>query len=182
MIQKSSLCFLFFVFILLLAVPFALASKWTFGPSPRGTYGHWQNKGCLSGSLEYTCVQSPGGGFLVANDSFMNETFPFPDFNLTSMNSTIHNITLFYHGKKSNSTSIAQISPLFVSNGSEFVDSALIGFLNVWDYREATFDRNPFTGSSWTAAEFNDLEAGMQSSGNNTGTNIDEIFIVVDYS
>ena len=185
--QRNFLFFVLLVSMLLLCSTFVFGLKWALGPSPNGTYDDWQSMGCSSGSLEYTCVQTYGGGFLFANISGMNETFPFPDFNLSIMNGTIpnytiHNITVFNYGKKSNSTVVAQISPLFVSNGSEFVDSAFIGFLNIWDYRQATFDINPFTGNAWTAQEFNDLEVGMQSSENNTGTNIGNLFIMVDYN
>ncbi|MDZ4228604.1 MAG: hypothetical protein U1E54_05160, partial [Candidatus Levybacteria bacterium] len=74
-----------------------------------------------------------------------------------------------------------QFQPLVRSNGINYIGS-LKGLTSNYDYYSEVYTTNPSTGSAWTIAQVDALEAGMKSYSSKYGGRIAQVYAVVDYS
>lgn len=167
--------------VALLMIESVSASTLTIWPNAQGYYSAWTNAGCGSGSSEWQCVdENPANTSdnLYTNAKNTYESFAFQDTGLTS--ETINSVTLYFYGQRYSSTRY-QFQPLIRANSTNYLGSLKSLTANYTYYSQA-YSTNPATGSAWTIAQVNALEAGMKSYSANYGGRIAQVYAVVDYS
>ncbi|MFH1133543.1 MAG: hypothetical protein V1735_03570 [Nanoarchaeota archaeon] len=92
----------------------------------------------------------------------------------------INSITLYFYGQSYSSTRY-NFQPLIRSGGTNYLGS-LKSLTSSYAYYSETYTTNPATGSAWTIAQVDALEAGMKSYSSSYGGRIAQVYAVVDYS
>lgn len=164
----------------LLMASFSLAATITIRPNGNGQYSAWINSGCIS-TAEYQCVdETPAitSDYLYTASASVSESFGFQDTNLTNV--TINNIVVYYYGQRY-STSRYKFQPLLRISGADYLGSVK-SLTATYAYYTETYNTNPATGSAWTIAEVDALQAGMKSYSSSYGGKIAQVYIVVNYS
>ena len=168
------------LFVLVLALAsFASASTLTIRPDGQGTYVAWANTGCSS-STEYQCVDetSPDtADYLSTSSKNVKESFTFGSTGLTT--ETINSVTLSYYAKYASSTRY-KFQPLIYSGGTDYLGTVFSTGSSYVTHGQ-TYTTNPATGSAWTVAAVDALEAGMKSYSASYGGIVAQAYAVVDY-
>jgi hypothetical protein len=181
--RKSGLkiCFVAMLAIALMLASFASASTLTLRPNGQGYYSAWTNSGCGSGSSEYQCVNEDPANTssnLQTNSKSVAESFAFDDTGLTT--ETINSVTLYYYGAYY-SSSRYQFQPLIRASSTDYLGTTKSLTSSYATYSQ-TYNTNPATGSAWTIAQVNALEAGMKSYSASYGGIIAQMYAIVDYN
>jgi hypothetical protein len=168
------------LFMTLLA---SMATAWTMTlrPNSQGYYAQWTNTGCSAGTLEWQCVdENPANtsDSLYITTASKYESFAFQDTGLTS--EIINSVTLYFYGIRY-STTRYMFQPLIRSNSTDYLGS-LKNLTASYAYYSQVYTTNPATGTAWTVAQVNALEAGMKSYTATYGGRIAQVYAVVDYS
>lgn len=178
--KKSIVLGILFV-VTLMIIGVAKADTLTIRPNAQGYYSDWTNSGCSSGSSEWDCVnEDPAntGDNLYTSSKNVYESFAFEDTGLSGK--TINSVTLYFYGQRYSSTRY-QFQPLVRSASTNYLGS--VKSLNsTYGYYSQVYTTNPATGSAWTIAQVDALEAGMKSYSANYGGIIAQVYAVVDYS
>lgn len=159
----------------------ASAATLTIRPNTQGYYSGWTNFGCSSGTSEWQCVdENPANttDYLYTSSKNVYESFAFEDTGLTT--ETINSVTLYFYGQKYSDTRY-RFQPLVRASSTNYLGS-LISLTSSYASYSQTYTTNPATGSAWTIAQVNGLEAGMKSYSTNYGGKIAQVYAVVDYS
>lgn len=178
--------FLFVVSFLISAFLFSslvLADAVTIRPNGQGAHTAWTNVNCGSGTNEWQCVdENPAStsDYLRATGS-QKETFAFSNTNLTNVLS-INKVTIFYFAMRHTSSSNSCFAAMTRSGGLDYLSGVQMCVSTSWVYRNHTYTTNPATGSAWTVAEVDALEAGMYGLNPNDGGRVAQVYAVVDYT
>lgn len=157
----------------------ALADTLTIRPNGQGQYSEWNQVNCPAG--HWQCVdeaQANASDYLYQNKGTKREAFTFSDAGLTT--ESINSVTLVYFAKRYSTTKYNML-PLIRANGQDFLGNVMMlgqGFASV----SQTFTTNPATGSPWTVAEVNALEAGMRTHTTNPGGIVAQVHAVVNFN
>jgi hypothetical protein len=165
----------------LMTIGVVSASTSTIRPNAQGYYSGWTNSGCSSGSSEWQCVdENPANTtdnlYTSAKNTY--ESFAFQDTGFTT--ETINSVTLYFYGQRYSSTRY-RFQPLIRASSTNYL-GPLKSLTSSYAYYTETYTTNPATGSPWTIAEVNALEAGMKSYSASYGGRIAQVYAVVDYS
>jgi hypothetical protein len=178
--KKSIILFSGLVLLLFMCSSvFALTT--TIRPDGQGYYSAWSNTGCSSGSSEWQCVdENPANtsDYLYTSSKNVAESFTFGNTGFTTQ--TINSVTLYYYAKYY-SSSRYRIYPLIRTGSTDYLGSAKdLG--SGYAYASQVYSTNPATGSAWTIAEVDGLQAGMKTNSNYYGAYVAQVYAVVDYS
>ena len=180
--MKKEISFLGVLFVLtLMTVGIASADTLTIRPNAQGYYSGWTNFGCSSGSSEWQCVdENPANTSdnLYISSKNKYESFAFQGTGLTY--ETINSVTLYFYGQRYSSNRY-QFQPLIRSVTTNYLGS-LKSLTSIYAYYSEAYTTNPATGSAWTVAQVDALEAGMKSYSSSYGGRIAQVYAVVDYS
>jgi hypothetical protein len=173
--------FLTLVILSVIVPSFALASTMTIRPNGQGNYVGWSNTGCGSGSNEWKCVdENPANtsDYLYTSSKNTKESFAFQDTGLGTV--TINSVTLYYYAKYYSSSKY-RIQPLIRSSSTDYLGN-IYNVSSSYAYISQAYATNPATGSAWTKAQVDALEAGMNSyNSNNGGGYVAQTYAVIDY-
>ncbi len=172
--------FLFVSLVVLATFSVSATSTLTLWPDGQGYYSSWTNSGCDSSS-EWQCVNgNPVNTSVNLYTSSKNiyESFTFQDTGL--VDKTINRVTLYFYGQRYSITRY-QFQPLIRANSINYLGSVKSLTLD-YAYSSQDYPTNPATGTAWTIAQVDALEAGMKSYSANYGGRIAQMYAVVNYS
>jgi hypothetical protein len=158
----------------------ASAATVTIRPDGMGNYNAWANVG-YTAATEYMCVNEATANtsdYLQTSSKSISESFTFGDASLSGY--TINSVTLYYYAKYYSSTR-NKFQPLIRSGSTDYLGTVQTLTSSYATYSQ-TYNTNPATGSAWTAAEVDALQAGMKSYSANYGGIIAQMYAVVDYT
>ena len=170
---------LFFSVILISMV--VVADNLKIRPNGQGVYSEWTNMGCNAGQYEWQCVDEniiDISDNLYANRANRYESFAFEDTGFT--NEIINNVTLYFYGQRYNNNRY-KFQPLIRLSNTNYLGS-MKSLTSSYSYYSESHSTNPATGSVWTVAQVDALEAGMKSYSSNYGGRIAQVYAIVDYS
>jgi len=180
--MKKQISFLgIFVLAALMSASIVVADTITIRPNAQGNYAGWTNSGCSSGSSEWQCVDEDPANTsdnLYTSSKSVYESFAFGNTGFT--NEVINSVTLYFYGQQYSSTRY-NFQPLIRSSSTNYLGS-LKSLTSSYDYYSEAYTTNPATGSAWTIAQVDALEAGMKSYSSSYGGRIAQLYAVVDYS
>jgi hypothetical protein len=153
----------------------------TIRPDGQGYYAAWTNVNCGSGTSEWQCVDEA-----VANTSdylrsstTAKETFAFGSTGLSGVN--INSVTLNFYALQYKAADKC-FSAMVRSGGSDYVSATQLCSNTTWSTYSQAYSTNPATGSAWTVAAVDALEAGFQGKDPNGGGSVAQVYAVVDYT
>ena len=135
--------------------------------------------GCSSGTNEWQCVDEAlanTGDYLYSTGN-NKETFTFSDLSGVL---TVKSIMLNYYASRY-SSSDACFEAMIRSNGIDYSSGVQKCLGSSWATVYQSYTTNPATGSAWTIAEVNALEAGMKGLDPNGGGKVSQVKAVVSY-
>lgn len=160
--------------------PVVIVKTQTLRPNGQG-YNQWTNVGCLSWK-EWDCVDEAYANAtdrVQADNPGKRESFKFSD--LTESNIVINKVTLNIYGTRF-SSSRYKFTPIIVTNSGIF-DGSSKSFGSTYSYIQQTYTNNPATNKPWTAAEVNNLEAGIRTKiALWQGAKIAQMYATVEYT
>lgn len=178
--KKNILAISVVLFALLFYAGSVIAATVTIRPNAQGVYSAWGNVGCSSSS-EWQCVdENPANTSDYVNTTIAStfESFNFSDTGLAS-NETINNLTLYYYAQRVSSTRY-RTNPLIRIGGTNYIGT-LMSFTASWAYYPRVYTKNPATGTWWTTADVDALEAGMRSYTSTPGGRVAQVYADVKY-
>ncbi|MFH0978681.1 MAG: hypothetical protein V1837_05245 [Candidatus Woesearchaeota archaeon] len=172
--------FLFLLTSLILAST-VLAASVTIGPDGMGAYNSWTNQG-RTAATEWQCVNEATANtsdYVYTNGKNTKESFSYSNSGQSGY--TINSVTLYYYAKYYSSSKY-KIQPMIRSGGTNYLGNTLTLTSGYASYNQQ-YNTNPATGSAWTWAQVDALEAGMNSyNSNNGGGYVAQTYAVVAYT
>jgi hypothetical protein len=159
----------------------ASAATLTIRPDGQGFYSAWTNVGCSSGSSEWQCVDESSANtsdYLKATNT-AKESFSFGSTGLST--ETVNSVTIYYYAKWNLKTADSCFDAMIRASSTDYAGNNFCTN-GTWLYYSQTYSTNPATGSAWTIAEVNALEAGMKGGATNGGGYVAQVYAVVDYN
>ncbi|MFH1211671.1 MAG: hypothetical protein V1659_01960 [Candidatus Woesearchaeota archaeon] len=150
-------------------------------PNSQGYYADWTNSGCSSGTSEWQCVDEDPADTsdnLYTSAKNKYETFAFGNTGFSS--EVINSVTLYFYGQRYTSTRY-RFNPVIRSGSTNYLGS-LKSLTSSYAYYTQNYPTNPATGSAWTIAQVDALEAGMKSYSSNYGGIIAQVYASVNYT
>lgn len=164
---------------LILASSLSFGATLTIRPNGAGYYSVWSSAGCTN---DWECVDeaTPStSDYVYASKNNYKETFAFTDTGLST--GTINSITLYYYAKYYSSTK-KQFEPMIRSGSTDYYAGSAFTATSSYATYSKTYATNPATGSAWTIAEVDALQAGMRTYTSGGGAYVAQVYAVVDYT
>ena len=159
----------------------ATSNTVTIRPDGAGYRKGWANVGCSSGSSEWQCVDEDPADTsdYLKTSGTRKETFTFDDTGLAD--ETINSVTIYYYAKEHNKQANSCFEAMTRSGSTDYLAGTQMCVGSSWEYVSHTYTTNPATGSAWTVAQVDALEAGMHGLNPDGGGRVAQVYAVVEY-
>ena len=157
--------------VVLALAPSVAAGSAILRPNGNTTYLAWETFTCSQGA-KFECVDEVNldtNDYLVESTSGDKHTFALTALPSGLENVWFRNVTIYYVGE-GNFYGDDEIEVFLVNSTTSHEHTGnLLTLPANWGTVSQTFSRNPFSDTSWTYEELNNLEVGMKASDNAEG-------------